>query len=138
MKITNLHLLRLQDNTIETRGFLTAGDLGLYTIELPDKNNQVNISRIPNGLYTWKKFNSPSKGSVILLEDVPNRSMIEIHIANYVTEIRGCISVGKHAVDINGDGVIDNSSSGKAMKELLDIVADKGIISVMDVTSMLT
>ncbi len=64
------------------------------TCELPWKDNQNKISCIPVGTYKVTPFNSPSKGDVYLVNDVPNRDMIEIHIGNTIKDILGCIAVG--------------------------------------------
>lgn len=66
------------------------------TLERPWLNNENGISCIPAGLYKVTKFNSPSKGEVFLLHDVPGRSMIEMHVANHVSELKGCIAVGQY------------------------------------------
>jgi hypothetical protein len=73
-----------------------------YTCELPWKDNKTKISCIPEGEYKVTKFISPSKGNVFLLHNVPNRSMIEIHIGNTIKDIEGCIIVGTALGEING------------------------------------
>lgn len=65
------------------------------TLELPWKDNAHDVSCIPPGDYRVTKFNSPSKGPVFLLHDVPNRSMVEMHVANTVNDLLGCIGVGR-------------------------------------------
>lgn len=50
---------------------------------------------IPIGVYPVSLYASPrNKRNVPLLHDVPNRSEIEMHIANYPRELEGCIAVG--------------------------------------------
>lgn len=50
---------------------------------------------IPAGIYPTAFYNSPKNKRVVpLLLNVPGRSEIEIHIANYFTELEGCIAVG--------------------------------------------
>lgn len=50
---------------------------------------------IPEGNYKIKLYESPrNKRIVPLLLDVPNKTMIEVHIANYPYELKGCIAVG--------------------------------------------
>lgn len=65
------------------------------TLELPWLDNQHEISCIPKGSYRVTRYNSPSKGEVFLLHDVPGRSMVEIHSGNTVDDIKGCIAVGR-------------------------------------------
>jgi hypothetical protein len=105
------------------------------TIELPDKDNQHNISCIPEGDYTVTKIVSPSKGKCFLLHDVPNRSAVEIHIGNYAAgkkvDTEGCILPGLYFADRNNDGIIDVADSTKAMIKLLEILPDKFELSII-------
>jgi len=101
------------------------------SLELPDRSNQRNISRIPSGRYRcvlrWsKKFSWHYH-----VEDVENRSWILIHFGNKYTDIRGCILLGNDFVDINKDGSLDVTSSKKTMNRLLD-VAPKDFIMVIN------
>lgn len=77
------------------------------TLELADKGNQKNISCIPKGEYVAKLYNSPKRGLVYQLQDVPNRTAIQIHVGNYYTDIEGCILIGDNFSDINKDGYAD-------------------------------
>lgn len=90
------------------------------TLELPWRDNQQKISCIPKGLYKLSRYLSPSKGEVFLLHDVPNRSMIEIHIGNFVDDIQGCILVGRVYGKIDGKRAVLHSTNTmvKLRKEL--------------------
>lgn len=92
------------------------------TCELPWVDNTPRKSCIPVGIYKIKRFNSPSKGRVFLLSGVPNRSMIEIHIANTPDELLGCIGVGSVFGTINGKKAVLNSR--KTMIYLLEVIPD--------------
>lgn len=85
------------------------------TVELPWLDNAVGKSCIPEGKYKAVKHVAPSKGNSIWLRDVPGRSEILIHTANFVRELRGCIAPGYTHKDIDGDGIIDVSDSRKCM-----------------------
>lgn len=51
---------------------------------------------IPEGTYKLKKyFSTKFCENVLLLEDVPGRSYIEIHVGNFVQDTRGCILPGR-------------------------------------------
>lgn len=64
-----------------------------YSIELPWKNNQRRISCIPEGRYELTIYNSPKHGPCLLLKNVPNRDMVEVHEANWaIKELNGCIA----------------------------------------------
>lgn len=101
------------------------------TIELPDKNNENGISCIPADQYEVEVLrNSPAiKYEHLSIVNVPNRSGIKIHVANYVSQLRGCIAPGLSHVDMNNDGIIDVTSSTTALKQILDIVKKYGFDS---------
>lgn len=98
------------------------------TIELPDKNNQHNISCIPEGIYVVNKITSPTKGKCFLVLGVKDRSAVEIHIGNYAAgkkvDTLGCILPGMRFIDMNKDSFIDVAESTIAMKKLLEILPD--------------
>lgn len=95
------------------------------TLELPWKDNQRNISRIPNGIYDVIKRNSKKFGDHFHVLDVPNRSYILLHSGNFYTDIRGCILVGEGLKDINKDSLIDVIDSRMEMKTLNLILPTK-------------
>lgn len=90
---------------VATSGYAT---FTCKTIELPWKQNQHNISCIPVGTYQVKYSFSPGllKSTYEVL-NVPNRSGIRIHVANYFSDLKGCIGLGNGVSDINGDGQPD-------------------------------
>ena len=90
-----------------------------HTLELPDLNNQKNISCIPPGTYSCIHNYSPhfNKNTYEIL-NVPNRTGIRIHATNYFYELRGCIGIGKRLYDINNDKELDLLESKKAIEEL--------------------
>ncbi len=117
-----------------TQGLLTfLDDKGVMlanamTIELPDKNNQTGISCIPAGEYDVCVTTPTDKIKYVhfWILNVLNRSGIKIHIANYVSQLRGCVAVGKAHADINNDGIIDVTQSTYALNELLATAKDQG------------
>ncbi len=95
--------------------------LSVKALELPDRNNQNSISRIPAGKYMCELRYSDRFGWHYILKDVPNRSYILIHFGNYYTDTRGCIVVGNNFKDLNHDGYRDVTSSRKTMKRVLEV-----------------
>lgn len=92
-----------------------------HSIELPNKNNQPKISCIPEGKYICKWTFSPGFNKwTYLVAQVNGRSGIRIHVANYTSELLGCIAPCNSHADLNHDGIIDGASSGKALKLLED------------------
>jgi hypothetical protein len=125
-------LLRLRDDGQETLGTLAVYDdiekiFECKTLELPWNGNKTSISCIPRGMYHVSHRNSPKHKDHLLIEDVVYRSSILVHVVNYVTEIEGCVGVGKAYADINGDGVMDITSSRNTLKELVNIVPIAGM-----------
>lgn len=96
-----------------------SGKILCKTLELPWKNNERGKSCIPFGEYTVIRRTSPKYGEHFHILDVPGRQWILIHQANYVSQLLGCIAVGKAHKDINGDGKKDVTSSKDTMQMLL-------------------
>lgn len=95
--------------------------LSKKALELPERNNQRSISRIPAGKYTCKLRYSQKYKWHFHLQDVEGRSLILIHFGNYYRDTRGCIIVGNNFKDIDNDGYRDVTSSKKSMKKILKI-----------------
>jgi len=93
----NLTLCRDDQNEKRTHGILFSedGDRICETLELPWKENQHDISCIPEGSYECKLLYSPiHRRKLYWLQSVPNRIAIEIHIGNTVDDTKGCILLG--------------------------------------------
>jgi hypothetical protein len=72
---------------------LLNGERVCSTIELPWKNNEPQVSCIPEGMYELRKRYSQRFGHHLILQDVPDRSLILMHAANNaLKELRGCIA----------------------------------------------
>lgn len=113
-------LNRFNQSKNQTLGeLLYNGKVMCKTLELPWMSNQRGKSCIPTGEYTVVRRVSPKYGEHFHLVDVPDRQWILIHPANYVSQLLGCIAVGKAHRDINGDGRKDLISSVDTMKMLL-------------------
>jgi hypothetical protein len=93
-----------------TMGYLIANDkVVCYTLELPWKDNSNDISCIPLGSYNGILRYDKKDGWRIQLQNVPNRTGVQIHLGNYTREINGCILVGTNA-NIN-NCYVQNSST---------------------------
>lgn len=120
------------DNGIETLGdmHILNGDATIFTcdtLELPWFNNQQRISCIPAGVYICKKVEASIAIPYphISITQVPGRSGVCIHKANYVGQLKGCIAVGDKEVDINGDGQKDVTNSGKTFDKIMSLVPEE-------------
>jgi hypothetical protein len=94
--VNNITLIRDDQNEIRTLGAMFDGEERICeTLELPWKNNQSNISCIPERTYQCKIAYSPIHGyDVYWILNVPNRSAVEIHIGNFAKDTKGCILLG--------------------------------------------
>lgn len=93
----------------------------VFTLELPWKNNKPQVSCIPAGKYRIKREYSPAfKRHLWELKDVPNRSEVKIHAANYVKELKGCIAPCLRLGDLDGDRIVDALNSAKALQSIHD------------------
>lgn len=116
-----LRLVRCCTGPQGTFGILTLNDTPLCnTVEKPWLDNAARKSCIPAGTYHAAEYKSPSKGDVWLLMDVPERSMIEIHVANFESELLGCIAPGQGFFTSNGKtGVSASRITMSALKQKL-------------------
>lgn len=89
------------------------------TLELPWKENKRRISCVPVGTYKVVRRWSKKYGDHFHLTNVPNRNLILIHAANYVSDLLGCIGVGSEYAFINKDAILDISNSKKTLAKLL-------------------
>lgn len=56
------------------------------------------------------------------LQDVPGRSAIEIHVANYAFQLEGCLAPGEQITHFLPQDVIGVSGSGDAFKEFMSVM----------------
>ena len=87
------------------------------TLERPWKDNMAWESCIPFGLYPLTRLERSKafKYPHYLLEGVQDRTFIKIHVANYPSELHGCIGVGSYFAN----GAIAISKSRKAMEHVM-------------------
>lgn len=129
----NITLTREYDPEV-TDGSITddQGNFICYSLELPNLDNKPEISCIPEGQFSFQKFFSSTLGWVYRLQNVPNRSLIDIHSGNDVLDLRGCITVGTE----QGTLTIKNKvypavlNSKVALQKLFDIVGNNGTITI--------
>lgn len=81
-----------------TLGHLTSND-GAFSCETLERSANGDHPCIPAGTYhvtiDWHHPNDPKRYRCPELLDVPGRSQIQIHIANRVAELLGCIAPGE-------------------------------------------
>lgn len=131
MKAESITILREPNQDVQTLGNAVALSDSLETlfefktIELPWKENKRRESCIPCGTYEMIKHVSPKFGPCLWVQNVPDRSEILIHPANYWFDLLGCIGPGEMHVDINGDGLLDVNKSVATMRKIMAICPNK-------------
>lgn len=98
------------------------------TIELPWKDNQRNISCIPEGTYIVKPFRTERSSyypNIWQVCDVIGRDDIQIHVANVCSELKGCIAMGLSSgymfeQDKNVKAVTSSAMAMNEMKNVID------------------
>ena len=101
------------------------------TIELEVDCNAVRDDAIPAGYYKVVKRWSKKYGWHFHITEVPNRSLILIHNANFSRQLLGCVAVGASHTDIDGDGLIDVTSSKSTLKRMNKILPDEWILKII-------
>ena len=130
----------------QTHGTLTVYDedtgeevFKCRTLELPYRDNQRNVSCIPEGFYDVVPRTSPKYSNHLHITNVEGRSLILIHWGNYAgsinpktghSDIRGCVLVGKEFVDLDGDGLADITSSKNTFKKLMSVAPDGFVLEI--------
>ena len=122
-----LVLLRVENLDIVTRGVLLAeGKFLCLTLENPWRDNEVNVSCVPEGLYTVVKYYSHRHGETFKVIDVPGRSGIIFHKGNVEEDTEGCILLGMEIGTIEGRPAVMQSKT--AMERFRNLMNAKGIL----------
>lgn len=113
--------------------------LGLHTLELNWRENKRKVSCIPAGSYTCVFKASPKYGMCYHVLDVPNRSAILIHAANFAglvsegqrADLEGCIAFGKSTGELYGQPALLQSKA--AIREFIRFMEKESfILEVVD------
>ena len=104
-----------------TLGVMTVGGEEFYTVERPWEHNLPRISCIPEGTYEMQRRKSPKFGWCWEVKDVPNRTYILFHSANFPDELQGCIAPGMSLMSDR----IAVSRSRDAMKEFEELTHEQ-------------
>jgi hypothetical protein len=114
----NVLLERFAYTPVGTFGKFIFEEFQCYTVERPWLDNKPRESCIPEGVYPLK-LGMYNRGGYPAYEvmDVPNRSLIKIHIGNTMDDIVGCIAPGKSLGFLERKWGV--SSSKKAFQEFM-------------------
>ena len=101
-----------------------------HTIELPWKNNQQNISCIPEGTYPLCRRYSEKFGWHLQVQNVPGRDLILLHPANNaLLELEGCIAPVTQITG-EGRGIKSRAAFEYIMALVLDAIDKKEPITI--------
>ena len=90
-----VELIRVKHDSDGTFGVLVFPDAPVFvTLEPQWKDNEKNISCIPEGEYKCVRYNSPTYGETFMVTDVYGRSYILFHWGNTENDTEGCIILG--------------------------------------------
>jgi RHS repeat-associated protein len=110
-----IHIRRIRETANSTIGILTvtnsanSSSLAGFTLELPDRNNRPNESRILAGTYDAQRTTRDAEhdhAPTIRLEDRNDRTNILMHPGNTADDTQGCILSGTTA----GEDRVNNST----------------------------
>ena len=102
------------------------------TLELPDKDNSVKISAIPQGNYKGTLELHQKFGRCARVHAVPERNGILIHVGNFYWQSQGCILIGLMINDIDNDGNKDVIQSMAAMQSFYSVMTSEFIIKIIE------
>ena len=130
----HLTLQRTPSDDQGTLGTLSAPGLSLYSLELPWRGNQRQVSCVPPGQYTCKPYSSSRFKGVYILQGVLGRSAILVHVGNWAGDIskgyrsnsQGCVLVGCSAGAAQGQKAVLNSAT--AMRRLREYVGNNSFL----------
>ena len=130
-----IEIFRNQSDDVQTTGAFKVWvddviKLEGMTMELPWKNNESNVSCIPEGEYALQQYHSVKFGSVLQVMDVPDRKYILIHHGNYNRDTHGCILLGLKLIDINHDGHLDVTNSKAMIEKVMKLWDGSGRIII--------
>ena len=115
--MTEIRLDRFCYHPNGTLGVIDLEGERFWSIERPWLDNAPNISCIPTGTYGLGWRVSPRFGETWHVKDVPDRTHILIHVANYSKDVQGCIGLG---TSLMGD-TIAVASSKNAVKRFEEL-----------------
>ena len=134
-----LHRLQEDDKQTLGRFYLFDGIDCVFEcvmLELPDRANEVAVSRVCSGqynvVYRWtSQYGHHYHIQEMSGREVDGRDHILIHVGNFNHNTNGCLLPGRSFVDLNGDGLLDVTHSSDTLNTLLGI-APNGFELIID------
>ena len=119
-------LVRISETDAGTFGLLLTGGGWWYSLELPWRQNRINVSRIPAGQYECEWTYSPAFGKYLyLVRGVRGRSGIRVHAGawagdkakGYRSSVKGCILLGQRTARLHGQLAVMSSQNAISQME---------------------
>ncbi|MCD1628477.1 DUF5675 family protein [Marinobacter shengliensis] len=109
-----------------------------FTVERPWLDNKPMVSCIPDGVYSLGLRYSPTVQRITRgryregweIQDVPGRTFIMVHPANWPTDLNGCVGVGEAYTELQGrDGKMHKAvtNSQKVFDEVMSRMEDRSV-----------
>ena len=116
-------MVRVYEPGVTTGMLIVAGRVLGFTLERPWLGNKRNVSCIPEGVYTCRRYKSKKYGDTFEVMNVWGRDNILFHSLNFVHETEGCIGIGDKIGYIGQERAILDSKSamGLFMDELKEV-----------------
>lgn len=121
--------MRVVSNSSHVLGVLSLADRPIcFSLELPWLDNLKRRSCVPSGDYTANVEHHKLLGQVARLSDVPERSGILIHSANFARELEGCIAP---AMRFDKEaGVMAGLDSKKALQKIFNLISQRFTLQI--------
>lgn len=102
-----------------------------FNLELPYNSNSVNISCVVSGIYPFEKRNHQTRGRVIRILNVTNRTSILTHVGNFLKDTQGCIlPCLTYSSNKAGDEYIGQNSKD-ALNQLWERLPNSGYVHIV-------
>lgn len=106
------------------------------SLELPWLDNHAQISCIPAGTYRLMWEGSPRlKRETLRLKEVPGRWGILIHPANHLSELRGCLALGKR---LAVDSLMESKAAVVAVETKVRAALARGEVVTLEIRNPVT
>jgi hypothetical protein len=127
-----LRLVRVTEHNGATLGVLCIDDSPeMVTLEDAWRDNERQISCIPQGRYTIKLHRSPRFGLTYQVVDVPERSQILFHAGNTHKDTHGCILLGLQYGKLDKEtAILASKSAFTKFMELMNGVTEAQLIVI--------
>lgn len=127
-----LRLVRVTEHNGATLGVLCIDDSPeMVTLEDAWRDNERQISCIPQGRYTIRLHRSPRFGLTYQVVDVPERSQILFHAGNTHKDTHGCILLGLQYGKLDKEtAILASKSAFTKFMELMNGVTEAQLIVI--------